>query len=129
MTSVVKARRALAKLLEINEPCKTKDTDDFPDLKDKHNERCYNCLIWEAIDELVGTETELRLGAVRKLAYVEGAHDELSKMNETLSKMIAMFETDGAEAKIPNLQDYIAGRLKIRTMQINELHKEHDAPE
>jgi hypothetical protein len=33
----------------IGKRCATKDTHDFPDLKD--NERCFTCALWDAIDQ------------------------------------------------------------------------------
>lgn len=39
----------MSKLEKLLPRCKTKDTHDFPDLKD--GERCSSCELWEAIDQ------------------------------------------------------------------------------
>lgn len=39
----------MTKLEKLLPRCKTKDTHDFPDLKD--GERCHSCELWEAIDQ------------------------------------------------------------------------------
>lgn len=43
---------SLEKLLieHFGKRCKTKDTDDFPDLKGKKKGRCLTCEVWEAFD-------------------------------------------------------------------------------
>lgn len=45
----------------VGEPCKTKDTEDFPELKDG-NGRCLNCRVWEAYaSHQAAIEREARL--------------------------------------------------------------------
>lgn len=55
----------------IGKRCKTRDLDDFPDLKE--DERCWQCRMWDAIDSLVDREV--------KKARLEGKLQEHTQIN------------------------------------------------
>lgn len=47
-------------LFDAGPRCDTKDTVDFPELKESpEHERCYTCRMWEHYDEFVKSQKEL----------------------------------------------------------------------
>lgn len=53
-----KAKQSLLRLIEkdYGKPCETKDTDDFPEMKDDPGwGRCPVCIVYERLDKLLET--------------------------------------------------------------------------
>ena len=80
--------------------CKTKDTDDFKGPEELgRDERCFNCMAWEAIDqrckeaERRGIEKGLKLESSRHVVNEGQLNQQLNEIRNAL-KVLVEFQGD-----------------------------------